>query len=128
MTDKTHDIGIARQIGDYSDAVEVRPNSRWLMTSGTPGLSESGELPPDITGQAALAWKHTLRMLEKAGMTVDDLVKVTQYLTRPEDIPAYVAVRKRILGEARPVFMLVVVPALIRPGFLLEIEVIAARS
>jgi enamine deaminase RidA (YjgF/YER057c/UK114 family) len=28
-------------------------------------------------------------MLELAGMTVADIVKVTQYLTRAEDIPAY---------------------------------------
>lgn len=127
-THKTQDIGVARQISDYSDAVEVRANLRWLFTSGTPALDEAGELPADITGQAELAWKHTLRMLGDAGMSVDDLVKVTQYLTRPEDIPAYVAVRKRILGGARPVFMLLVVPQLIRPGFLLEIEVVAAKA
>ena len=46
-------------------------------------------------------------MLERAGMTVADLVKVTQYLTRAEDVPAYVKVRSRFLGDARPVFMLV---------------------
>jgi hypothetical protein len=50
-----HDIGVARQIGAYSDAVEVKPNLRWLMTSGTPGLSGTGKLPADITGQAELA-------------------------------------------------------------------------
>jgi hypothetical protein len=29
-----HNIGVAGQIGDYSDAVEAAPNVRWLMTSG----------------------------------------------------------------------------------------------
>ena len=125
---KTQDIGVAKQINAYSDAVEVKPNLRWLYTSGTPALTEAGELPPDITGQAELAWKHTLRMLDNAGMSVEDLVKVTQYLTRPEDIPAYVAVRKRIVGDARPAYMLLVVPQLIRPGILLEIEVVAAKE
>ena len=33
-------------------------------------------------------------------MTVADLVKVTQYLTCAEDVPAYVKVCSRFLGEA----------------------------
>ena len=128
MPHTNHDIGVARQIGNYSDAVEAKPNLRWLMTSGTPGLSEAGKLPVDITGQAELAWEHLIRMLERAGMTVADVVKVTQYLTRAEDIPAYVKVRSRFLGDARPAFMLVVVSQLVRPEFLVEVEIIAARA
>ncbi len=60
-------------------------------------------------------------------MSVHDLVKITQYLTRAEDIPAYVKVRARMLGDARPASMLMVVAALPRPQFLLEIEAVAAR-
>ena len=89
MAHTIHDIGVASQIGSYSDAVEAGPNLRWLLTSGTPGLSVNGKLPKDITGQAELAWEHILRMLDKAGMTVADVLKVTQYLTRAEDIPSY---------------------------------------
>jgi enamine deaminase RidA (YjgF/YER057c/UK114 family) len=78
MPHAIHDIGVASQIGAYSDAVEARPNLRWLLTSGTPGLSTTGDLPKDISGQAELAWGHVVRMLERAGMSVADLVKVTQ--------------------------------------------------
>jgi 2-iminobutanoate/2-iminopropanoate deaminase len=35
-------------------------------------------------------------------MTVADVVKITQYLTRAEDIPAYGKVRSRFLDDARP--------------------------
>jgi 2-iminobutanoate/2-iminopropanoate deaminase len=128
MTHTNIDVGVARQIGTYSDAVLVKPNLRWLMTSGTPGLSETGILPGDITGQAELAWEHIVHMLERAEMTVADVVKVTQYLTRAEDIPAYVKVRKRVLGEARPAFMLFVVTQLVRREFLVEVEITAARA
>lgn len=128
MTHKTFDLGVASQIGAYSDAVETGPNLRWLFTSGTPGLETDGKLLPDIIGQAEIAWKHILHMLEQAGMAVEDIVKVTQYLTRAEDIVAYAAVRKRILGGVKPAFMLLVVPQLVRPEFLLEVEVIAARG
>jgi 2-iminobutanoate/2-iminopropanoate deaminase len=67
-------------------------------------------------------------MLDKAGMTVHDLVKVTHYLLNAADIPAYVAVRSRFLGEARPASMLLIVPQLVRPEFLLEVEAIAAKA
>jgi enamine deaminase RidA (YjgF/YER057c/UK114 family) len=128
MTHAIHDMGVAKQIGAYSDAVEAGPNLRWLLTSGTPGLSTGGELPPDITGQAELAWEHVVRILGSAGMTVADVVKVTQYLTRAEDIPAYGKVRSRFLGGARPASMLLVIPQLVRPEFLVEVEIVAARA
>ena len=128
MTHKIHDIGVATRIGTYSDAVEAAPNQRWLFTSGTPGMDAAGELPGDITLQAELAWGHILTMLDRAGMAVGDLVKITQYLTRAEDIPAYAKVRARMLGDARPASMMMVVAALPRPEFLLEIEAVAART
>ncbi len=128
MTHKIHDIGVAARIGTYSDAIEAAPNQRWLFTSGTPGMDAAGELPADVTAQAELAWGHILNMLERAGMSVHDLVKITQYLTRAQDIPAYAKVRARMLGEARPASMLLVVAALPRPQFLLEIEAVAARA
>jgi enamine deaminase RidA (YjgF/YER057c/UK114 family) len=128
MTNRPHDIGVARQIGAYSDAVEVPPNARWLFTAGTPGLALDGSLPGDIAGQAELAWSHIQRMLEQAGMTVHDLVKVTHYLRRASDIPAYVKVRSRFLGDARPASMLLIVEDLVRPEFLLEIEACAAQA
>jgi len=61
-------------------------------------------------------------------MTVDDIVKVTQYLVQPADIPAYAKVRALFLGSARPASMLLVVPALVRAEFLVEVEVQAARA
>ena len=128
MTHKIHDIGVAARIGTYSDAIEAAPNQRWLFTSGTPGMDAAGELPTDITAQAELAWGHILKMLGLAGMSVHDLVKITQYVTRAEDIPAYAQVRARMLGDARPASMLLVVAALPRPNFLLEIEAVAARA
>jgi enamine deaminase RidA (YjgF/YER057c/UK114 family) len=128
MTHKIHDIGVAARIGTYSDAIEAAPNQRWLFTSGTPGMDAAGILPADIALQAELAWGHILAMLERAGMSVGDLVKITQYLTRAEDIPAYAKVRARMLGAARPASMMLVVAALPRPDFLLEIEAVAAKA
>jgi 2-iminobutanoate/2-iminopropanoate deaminase len=128
MAHTTNDIGVAKQIGAYSDSVIAAPNLRWLMTSGTPGLSATGDLPTNIAGQAELAWKHIIRMLEQADMAIADIVKVTQYPTRAEDIPAYAKVRSQFLCDVRPAFMLLVVSQLVWPQILVEVEVMAAKA
>jgi 2-iminobutanoate/2-iminopropanoate deaminase len=127
MNHKIHDVGVAKQIGTYSDAIEVAPNMRWLFTAGTPGLAADGTVPADIAGQADIAWQHIMAMLKKADMGVQDLVKITQYLLNANDIPAYAKVRSRYLGDARPASMLLIVPALVWPNMLLEIEAVAAK-
>ena len=120
------DIGIARQIGKYSDAVEVPRNVRWVFISGTPGLTPEGTLPKTFEEQAEQAWKNVLQLLKQAQMAPEHLVKIVQYLVRAEDVPVYGAVRSRMLGGCRPASMLLVVPALVRPEFLIEVEAYAA--
>jgi len=53
---------------------------------------------------------------------------VTHYLTSAEDIPPYVDVRARFMGDVRPASMLLVLPALVRAEFLVEVEACAARA
>ena len=122
------DVGISRHIGKYSDAAEVPRAARWLFTSGTPGLLPDGTLPATFDLQAEQAWKNISSALEKAGMGREHLVKIVQYLVRAEDIAGYGAIRARFLGDCRPASMLMVVAALPKPGFLIEIEAIAAVS
>jgi enamine deaminase RidA (YjgF/YER057c/UK114 family) len=111
-----------------SDAVETPRGARWLFTAGTPGLAIAGTLPDGIAAQADLAWQHIMSLLARADMGVDDIVKVTQYLVHESDIADYARIRSRYLQDARPASMLLVVPALVRPGILVEIEIVAARA
>jgi 2-iminobutanoate/2-iminopropanoate deaminase len=129
MAHTVHDTGVAKRIGFYSDAIEAAPGLRWLHTSGTPGLSaRTGELPKDIEGQTRVAWENIIEALKKADMTINDLVKVTTWLTRASDKAAYVKIRKEFLGDVKPAFMLSIVTELITPEMLVEIEVIAAAK
>ena len=123
-----HNVGAAKHIGQYSDAVETESGLRWLFTSGTPGVADDGTIPPGIEAQSRLAWKYIVAALEKAGMTTGDLVKVTTSLTNAADIPAYAKVRGEFLGNVRPAFMLQIVTQLIKPEVLVEVEIIAARK
>lgn len=125
-------IGVASRIGTYSDAVEVQYGAghggSWLMTAGTPGLAADGNLPPEFTAQATLAWENVIRILKDANMGVEDIVKVTHYLVRRSDLEAYLPIRTRFLDGGRPASMLSFVNGLVWPEMLIELEVIAARS
>jgi 2-iminobutanoate/2-iminopropanoate deaminase len=121
-----HDIGVETRIGKYSDAIEIAKSSRLLFLSGTPGLSPDGHLSDSFEEQADQAWRNVFELLEHAGMGRENLVKVTQYLVHQEHIALYPPVRSKWLGDHRPAAMLSVVSALVRPEFLIEIEVIAA--
>jgi enamine deaminase RidA (YjgF/YER057c/UK114 family) len=57
-----------------------------------------------------------------------DLVKITTYLVRPEDVAAAGAARAKYFGDARPGSATIIVKALVRPEWLIEIEAIAAAK
>jgi 2-iminobutanoate/2-iminopropanoate deaminase len=125
---RTLNIGVAQKIGTYSDGVAVPTDAKWVPVSGTPGMLPDGSYSKGITAQAEQAWKSVLAILAEAGMGLKDLVKVTHYLVRQEDIKDYVVVRARYLGDARPASMLLVVPGLVKPEILVEVEAYAARQ
>ena len=122
---ESFDAGIARQIGHYADAVRVPAGYDQIVVSGTPGLAADGSLAGDMTGQATQAWQNVETILNQAGAALPDIVSVRQWLTRAEDVRAYADVRRKFISH-KPAFMLGVIPGLVRPGFLVEIEVVAA--
>jgi enamine deaminase RidA (YjgF/YER057c/UK114 family) len=122
---ESFDAGIASQIGHYADAVRVPAGHDQIVVSGTPGLAPDGSLADDMTGQATQAWQNIETILNQAGASLSDIVSVRQWLTSAEDTRAYVDVRSKFITH-KPAFMLGVIPGLVRPGFLIEIEVVAA--
>ena len=57
-----------------------------------------------------------------------DLVKITTYLVRPEDVAAAGAARAKHFGDARPGSATIIVKALVVPDWLIEIEAVAAAK
>lgn len=108
----------------YSQAIEVSGASRTLFLSGQLGTEPDGTSPPGIEEQARLAWRNLELQLHAAGMTFDNLVKVTVYIPDPADIPASGLARARALGERRPASTVLVV-GLARPAWKIEIEAVA---
>ena len=110
----------------YSLAVEAPASARWLHISGQVGVKPDGTVVQGAEGQIEAAWVNVLAILEACGMTAEDLVKVTVFLTRAEDTPLYRQVRDRMLKTARPASTLLIVKGLASPDWLVEIEAIAA--
>ena len=56
----------------------------------------------EIRGQAEQAWRNVGAVLQSAGMGFENIVKLTHYLTRYEDLAAYREVRAQFLGKLAP--------------------------
>ncbi|MFP3555451.1 RidA family protein [Paraburkholderia sp. SIMBA_049] len=110
------------------DTPSNRPKLRWLMMSGTANLLSSNRGSTSIEEQSESIWRSTVDALEKSGMTVHDIVKVTQYLKLEEHIPLYSAIRDKYLRGATPASTLLVVPHLAPSNRLVDVEIIAAKD
>lgn len=120
-------FGVVGSLGPFSDASAGPPSMRWLATSGFPGYDDEGRLSSSFEVQAEWSWRHVVRALEAADMTVNDIVRVTHYLVRREDLALYRPIRDRFLGAARPSSMTMFVAGLPTADMLVEVMVDAAR-
>ena len=121
--------GIAPPASRYSHAVLTEGAGRWLHLSGQLGLRPDGSLPDGVAAQLDQAFANIGTALADAGMGLEDLVKLTVYLTdgSPEAVSAYRTRRDAWLGDApAPAATLLIVSGLAAPQFLVEIDAIAA--
>ena len=126
MQMKTHDPDtIFAPVGPYSHGLEVVEARRLLFITGTMGLDKNGMASDGIEAQCALAWHNIGAILEHAGMSMRNLVKVTCYLADRKYREANMQARAAALGDHR-VATTVVAAALLEDGWLVEIEAIAA--
>lgn len=110
--------------GAYSQAVEVTGASRMLFISGQLGVELDGSAPATMEQQARLAWRNLGAQLRAAGMSFDNLVKVTMFIPDASEIPASRPARIEAIGIRRPAST-VIVAGLADPAWKIEIEAIA---
>jgi enamine deaminase RidA (YjgF/YER057c/UK114 family) len=112
----------------YSHAVEVGPNSRTVFASGQIAVSADGKCADDFVTQARQCWSNLVAVLEAASMGLEDVVRVQAYVTGQEYLADYRAVRNEVVGNLRPAHTLLVVAALGKPEWKVELEAIAAKE
>ena len=66
-------------------------------------------------------------MLNEAGATLSDAIKVVIYVTNMDDFSKISPIRNKFLGESRPVSTLVEVSRLTIPGCVIEIDLTALK-
>ena len=113
---------LAAPISHYCDAVRFDDT---LYISGIPPLDAMGRVvSEDPAAQARQVFENMKVVLDAAGATFPDVLKVTVYLTDVDDRTKINPVRQEYFGTARPASTLIGVKELAIPGMKVEIEAI----
>jgi 2-iminobutanoate/2-iminopropanoate deaminase len=117
--------GVYPATGDYVHAMEVRGAERLLFVAGTMGLEAGGRPGATLGEQLDLIWSNIRTILASAGMTVDNIVRLTSYLRDASYAEANAVARVASLG-GRVVPTTAIVAQTLDSEWLVEIEVVAA--
>ena len=118
--------GVAPPAAAYSLAVVTDAPSRLLHTSGIVPTRPDGSVPEALAEQVEVVWTSLLAIVAEGGMAVTDVVSITTYVVAGGDLGVVMAGRDRAMAGHRPASTLVVVPALARPEWQVEISLVAA--
>lgn len=106
----------------YNHAIEIRNPDRRLVIAGQVGVRPDGSIPENGADQIAQAFANLLAILQANGMTTDNLVKTTVFLTERSLLAPFRAERTRVMGDLVPASTLLFVAGLADPRFVVEIE------
>jgi len=114
---KSPPLSFATRVGDL------------LFVSSIPGYDDSGALPDGFEAQFGFVVTNIKRVLDQAGATFADLVKVNVLLTRASDVTTMNGLYAGAFGPAPyPARTTCVVQALPDPKMLIEIECVASLA
>jgi 2-iminobutanoate/2-iminopropanoate deaminase len=116
--------GLSPPISHYCDAVRF---GNLLFIAGIPPTDASGNVVggDDVAAQARQVFVNMKAVLDAAGATFADILKVTVYLLDVDDRRKINPVRQEFFGAARPASTLIGVRELAIPGMKVEIEAVA---
>jgi len=109
--------------GTFSRAIQVGDQLFVAgMTANSPSGIEGGDSMHDQTRAVFTKIKH---LVEAAGGTMNDIVKMTGFITDIAKRDDYLRARRDFFTSDPPASTLVEVPALAAPGLMIEVEVMA---
>jgi reactive intermediate/imine deaminase len=117
----------AKPIANYKMGTRLE-GGQVLYISGQVAWDTNGNLvgKGDVKTQARQVFRNLREVLQAAGGDLQDLMKITTYLTKIEDFPAVAEVRSDVFQGELPASTLIVVKSLFNPDFLIEVEGVAA--
>jgi 2-iminobutanoate/2-iminopropanoate deaminase len=118
--------GIRAPFARYSYGVEIPPGSRILVCSGQLGITPDDRVPESIEEQTHLCFRNIKAVLEQAGFSFSDVVRINAFVVSREYLKGYMSVRDLYISDPPPASTLMIVSGFARPEFLVEVEIIAA--
>ena len=112
----------------YSHGVVVQAGADMLFCSGQLGIGPEAHVPEDAAAQAELCFANAKAILEAAGMSFADVVRINAYVTDRAYMRPYMDVRDRLFPQPAPASTLMIVSGFTREEFKVEVEILAARS
>ena len=105
----------------YSRAVRVGER---VLVSGSTALNARGAVgaPGDVYRQTRITMDTVFQAIDEAGGTPGDLVYTKTFLTSASGVADYTRAWLEAVGNVRPASTLLVVPGLVRPEMLIEVE------
>ena len=107
----------------FSPGVQV---GKLLFVSGQVAQDDRGEPMGinDCEAQTRQIMSRIQAIVETAGASMKDVVKITTFLTDIANYPGFSKVRSETFPDNPPASSTVVVAALVRPEFLVEVEAV----
>lgn len=100
-----------------------------LYVSGQVGRDEQLKVVEDREAQFEQAFRNVGKVLDAAGFAFSDVVELeTWFLHFPADLPLFMAVKDRVLGQATPTWTGFGVASFSMPGIVCEIKVTAVKG
>ena len=101
-----------------------------IYTAGQVALDSDGNVvgPGDMKAQTRQVMENLKTVLEAAGSSLEDVVKVVVYVTDMSRMAEVQEVRREYFSNSRPASTGVEITALAFPGLLVEIEAVAVKS
>ena len=96
----------------------------FLFVSGHVGVDADGNVVGDCEAQSRQVMASIRSVIEAAGGRMEDVAKITCFLTNMDDYPAYAKVRLETWPSNPPASSTVGVSALVRPELVVEVEAI----
>lgn len=106
----------------YGFSRAVRVGNRILVAGTAPVEPDGSSTPGDASAQARRCFAIILAAIEELGGSAADVVRTRMYITDPADADAVGAVHGELFQNIRPASTMVVVAALLRPEWRIEIE------
>jgi 2-iminobutanoate/2-iminopropanoate deaminase len=106
----------------YTHAIQITGDYCRLIISGQVGMALDGAVPSTGEGQIAQALANLRAVLTANGMTVQNIVKTTAFLTDRGLLDAYRQARGAVFADHTPASTLLFVAGLADPRWVVEIE------